>query len=187
VVLTALTDQEIETLLNLATAHFSKADCAFIKDMAGGHPYLLQTLASGLWELYQRPEEMDAKQRQQQAINDFYALVIDTLEGIWRSWPLNTQQAMMAVAFAQLDKLKRAFQRQGINVDSISQHIPHLKAELEVLKKQGFMVEDDKIAGGWRVYPKIFLHFIIDKQLESKYREKLPPEVWKTLLTPDFG
>jgi len=91
------------------------------------------------------------------------------------------------VTFVQLDKLKRAFQRQGINVENISQQIPRLKSELESLKRQGFVTEDEKIAGGWRVYPKIFLHFIIDKKLELKYREKLPPEVWKTLLTPDFG
>jgi len=187
VVLMPLSDHEIDNLLNQATTHFSKEDCTFIKDMAGGHPYLLQTLASCLWALYQRPELSDPKQRQQQATKDFYSTVTEALERIWGSWQLTTQQVMMAVTFAQLDKLKWVFQRQGINVESISQQIPRLKSELESLKRQGFVAEDGKVAGGWRVFPKIFLHFIIDKQLELKYREKLPPEVWKTLLTPDFG
>lgn len=185
-IVTGLSDIEIDELLNQSNERFSSQDYHFIKKMAGNHPYLLQMLASCLWELYETPN-LNATQRREQAIKDFYRKSESTLRSIWNTWELATQQTLMTVAFVQLEGLKDAFQRQGIDVDSLNWHIPRLKSELELLKKQGIAVEDEKIARGWRIRPEILLHFILDKKLELKYREKLPPEIWKNLLTLSFG
>ncbi len=179
VILGAFSQTEIDKLLAQADDDFTIENKALIQEMAGGHPYLLQIMASCLLEV-------DVALRPQQAIKDFYLKVGDVLNEIWNGWQPHTQQAVMSVTLAQLDKLKQAFQRQGINVDSISSQIPHLKSELEFLKKYGFLIEDGKVAGGWRVYPKIFLHFIIDRKLKEEYRDKLPIDVWKDLLTSNF-
>ncbi len=39
--------------------------------------------------------------------------------------------------------------------------------------------------GGWRVYPSIFLLFIISR-LKPEYRDKLSNSAWDKLFTPKF-
>ena len=187
VILGPLSTDKIDELLSKDDQYFTPEDRAFIKEIAGGHPYLLQVLASSLWTLYETQPETDFVNRRQQAEKDFYLKVNGTLDRIWRTWQEPSQQAFMSVALVQMEKLKRAFKRQGIDTDSISKHIPRLESELQFLKKYGFLTENKSVAGGWQVYPKIFLPFIIDKKLKLEYRKKLPPEIWKDLLTRQFG
>lgn len=189
VILGPLSSTEIDELLGQASGRFTAEDNALIEAMAGGHPYLLQVFASCLWELYDTQEKMDSAQRQQQAVKDFYLKVEDSLNTIWQVWLPSIQEDFTSVALAQLvqmENLKRAFQRQRVDVESVIKQVPRLKAELEFLKKYGFLVEDAKIAGGWRVYPKILLHFLINRKLKEEYLKNLPEEVWKNLLTPDL-
>ncbi|NJO14766.1 MAG: ATP-binding protein [Thioploca sp.] len=135
VILGPLSPPEIDKLLKPARERFTPAEEILIKEMAGGHPYLLQVLASCLWEI---DERTDSIQRQQQAVKDFYLKVEDILEATWHTWQTLAQQAFTSVALVQMEKLKQAFQRQGIDVESISKQIPRLKSELELLKNMVF-------------------------------------------------
>ena len=187
IILGPLFPTEINKILNLAQERFTPDDGVLIKKIVGGHPYLLQVFASCLWEV---DERTDSIQRQKQAVKDFYLKIEGTLVNIWDSWNDSTQQAFMSVAFAQfaqMEWLKRTFQRQGIEVESISKQIPRLKSELELLKKYGVLIEDERVAGGGRIYSEILLHFYFNKKLKLEYRKKLPPEIWDKLLTSHFS
>jgi hypothetical protein len=188
IILGPLSDTEINQLLELGKEHFTENDIDFIKDIAGGHPYLLQVAASGLWKhkLYENKAYEKEPFKRQQQTQKFYFQVEDALDKMRQSWSASMQKAFTSVAFAQMKQLKGVFKRQGINVESISRLIPSLKRDLELLKLYGFVMEDESIAGGWRICSSIFLHFII-LNFKQEYRDELPKEVWDNLFMPKFG
>ncbi|EDN67660.1 conserved hypothetical protein [Beggiatoa sp. PS] len=177
---------EISIDILLKPGNFTLDDADFLKDIAGGHPYLLQVAASILWSSDEKEDNL--LKRQQKVVEAFYMAVHDDLSEIWQSWPSTLQQAFSSVTLAQLSNFKNILKKQGIDVDSISRYIPPLKLNLEILKYYGFVTEDENIAGGWRVVPRIFLPFVL-LNLKPKYRDKLPKTVWDCLFkakeTPD--
>ncbi|RKZ92234.1 MAG: hypothetical protein DRR19_04820 [Candidatus Parabeggiatoa sp. nov. 1] len=65
VVLGALPDTEIDKLLHQGDAYFTDEDRSFLKEVAGGHPYLLKVAASNLWAEYEHGNEKKPIKRQQ--------------------------------------------------------------------------------------------------------------------------
>lgn len=172
----ALSESEIDELLGLG--NFSQEDIDFIKDIAGGHPYLSQVLSFFFWS-YPKKDE-DVITRHQKILERFYTEVHEDLFEIWQSWPSALREAFSAVALAQLKEFKDMLKKGDINVDRISHYIPPLKLDLEILKYYGFVTEDDGIQGGWRVVPRIFLPFIL-LNFKQEYKERLPKDMWGNL------
>jgi len=71
VVLGILSNPEMDRLLEKGNAYFSNNERKFIKNIAGGHPYLLQAAASKLWDIY-HGENCDEKPiKRQQRVQQF--------------------------------------------------------------------------------------------------------------------
>jgi hypothetical protein len=179
IMLGGLSEQAIEQLLNQGKDHFTEEDYTFLKDIAGGHPYLLQVAASVLWDFYLEGGK-NSQEYYPQIQEKYYLEVKQILREMWQSWYLSLQQVFVSVALAQMKNFKYIFEKQRISVDSISQGIPPLKLEAEFLKQYGFFIEDEKIQGGWRIVPRIFLPFIL-LNFKAKHRNKLPQKVWDNL------
>lgn len=171
---------DFEDVLTPARSVLSAEDIQRIADMAGGHPYLVQTLGSCLWESHQENRGLAPLLPHRQALQVFYPKVTAQLERIWQSWPLDIQKLTLTIALMQVEKLKAVLIRLGFEIDKLGQDILQQRPKLEGLKQQGLVAEDGQVVGGWRISPKIFLYFMIDKKLESKYRDKLPSEIWET-------
>ncbi|MDM8558620.1 ATP-binding protein [Candidatus Parabeggiatoa sp. HSG14] len=178
-VLGALSESEVDELL--AQGNFTDDDCGFIKDIAGGHPYLLQVVASTLWESYEDGNE-DNFAKQQRVKDYFYLKVKETLKNIWDSWDQEKQSIFMSVALVHLEKLGIKFPKE-VDIKSISNSLSLKASSLIELERYGFLRRDDKMHGGWRVYPGIFLLFIIDI-FKPEYRDKLSNKAWEKLSTP---
>jgi hypothetical protein len=132
----ALSETEIDELLH-QRERFTEEDCRFIKEIAGGHPYLLQLAATILWEAYDNDEENPIES----ARKTFPDRVEGLLNNILQTWSKNTCKAFLSVA-----------QKHDVS---------GFKTELEELEKQGFVVEDNN--GAWRVRASVFLSFVADK------------------------
>jgi len=135
IILGALSDASIDNLLQLRYHPFTEDDRCFIKDTAGGHPYLVQVAATILWEAYENkePEPLASAEK------TFYSRAKSTLNNILRSWAQSTTQAFLAVA------------RQ--------QDVSRFDTELDELEKQGF-VKQDKENGKWQVRAHVFSEFV---------------------------
>jgi hypothetical protein len=166
VILGPLSEIEIDELLRLGDDHFTEDDRNFIKDIAGGHPYLLQLTASVLWEIYEEGKEKNAMQRQQQAGRIVYDHVKEKLNMSWESWDQNRQKVFLSIALVPLEKQLKI---RHIDVKSISKEINRYKMELDHLERYGFLKRDD--TGNWQVYLGIFLRFLGEK-VKPKYRGK---------------
>jgi len=166
VILGPLAEIEVDKLLRLSDEHFTEDDCNFIKDIAGGHPYILQLTASILWKIYAAGNEKDAIKRQQQAGQLLYERMKEQLNFVWESWDESTRKVFVSIALVLLDNELKI---QHIDVRSISKEIKRYKTELDNLERYGFLKRDDE--GNWQVYSGIFLRFIGDK-VKPKYRGK---------------
>ncbi len=168
ILLGGLPEETVDKLLKLGK--FDEKDIEFIKNLAGSHPYLLQMIASTLYENNTRN------------LDKIYRQISNVLDEIWQSWPASLQQTFTSIALAQMVKLKDIFKKQRINVDNIINHMnddPILyQLDLEFLKQYGFLVKDENILGGWRIVPLIFLPFIL-YNFKPEYRKRLPKIAWE--------
>lgn len=188
IILGPLADGDVSTLLGLAGNCFTEDDKRFIKTVAGGYPYLLQMVASILYDDYQNEKETDSISRQQRVKQVFYEKVASTLKDIWGSWSSPLQGAFISVALTQLKALRNVFKKPEFDIDKITQRVESgYKAQLDYLKSHGFLIVDRNVPSGWRVYPSIFLPFVLMTRLKPEYREKVPKEIWNNLFAPRFG
>ncbi|MDM8568866.1 hypothetical protein QUF50_05030 [Thiotrichales bacterium HSG1] len=177
IILGALSDKTIDEFLCKKQAKFEETDRNFIKNLAGGHPYLLQIVASSLWEVREyemavsslevREYENDIEKQYSAAESSSYAKAENTLTNIWMSWERDIQEVFSSIAFVQnRDKLN-----DKLNIEGIKKEIPNRKTELSELEKYGFIKKDD---GDWCIYPSIFLQFMFfiskDEYKRDKYR-----------------
>jgi len=91
----------VNELLRWAGERFTMDDRRFIKEVAGGHPYLLQMAASVLWEVYEDAEGSPTQHRQQ-AGQELFDLCRPMLEASWRHWSPLVRRAMVAVTLTQI-------------------------------------------------------------------------------------
>ena len=178
IVLGALPESKVDELLAQGKPYFTDDDCAFIKYIAGGHPYLLEIAASTLWESYE-----DGNENERQRMKDiFYHDVKETLKNIWDSLNQESQSTFISVALVHIEKLGIKLPK-TVDIKNISETLSY--SSLIELEKYGFLIRDDEMRGGWRVYPSIFLLFIISR-LKPEYRDKLSNSAWDKLFTPKF-
>ena len=258
-------ESAVDELLRWAGERFAAGDRLFIKEAAGGHPYLLQTAASILWEVYEDAEGTPALQRQH-AGRDLLDSVATNLQDTWRLWLPETRRAIIAAALAHINALGhqpdrsdpgtysvaaicslmrdsftaqeiRRFCRdrppfspvldqlspsasledtidvlveycnkrllfaellseiQGFNPRQYDRYasqvqperfagLSDLGPELRLLEKQGFIMEDAAISGGWRVRPQVLLWWLADElasaiQSEQTFVDWLQEQVWE--------
>jgi hypothetical protein len=166
VFLGALSDTEVDKLL-LGDTYFTDKDHQFIKDIAGGHPYLLQVAASILWNYrYDQKNQKSVGKLDQQVEQDFYTKVQETLNSIWNSWDENRKKTGFTCLSTAQPKI---FKEMKINVEDIIKEIPDYQMELNELRQYGFVAQNNK--GGWQIIPKVFLDFVLEKFKEF-YRKQ---------------
>jgi hypothetical protein len=139
ITLGALSETEIDELLNQAEHKFDDGERRFLKEMTGGHPYLLGYAATLLWDAHEN-KEPNPIQSTEKAFSD---RVKGMLNNIVQSWHPNICKAFCLVVQKRDD-------------------VSHFKNELADLEKQGFVIQD-KESGEWRIRARVFADFVTDK------------------------
>ena len=178
-----LSDDAIEELLGRAGDRFRVEDCHFVKDVAGGHPYLLQVAASELWRAYEDGER-DPYRRRRRAGDGLYDKIALTMSDTWQFWSPEMRKALTVVALAHIPYL---LSQREFDVEHLLRDLRDFGRELKPLEKQGFIVEDEKVPGGWRVHPGALLWWLADELLrivrdETPFEEWLRAQEWDGLL-----
>jgi len=94
----------IAGLLRQAGGCFTLDDCRFIREIAGGHPYLLQVAASEQWEVYGEGER-DPCRRWHHVGRSLYEVAALTLSDTWQFWPPAMRWAFTTVALNHISFL----------------------------------------------------------------------------------
>ncbi|GEM_PF-749619 len=106
VTLGPLTPKDASALLSRAGDRFTTADVQFCTAVAGGHPYLLQAVASELWDAYEEDPE-DAAALRQEVAEQLYPEVSLTLKDTWRLWAPEVRCAFVSATLQQLQHLRQ--------------------------------------------------------------------------------
>lgn len=182
--LRALPSEDIDGLLDQDRHHLTAQDRRFIQEVAGGHPYLVQVAGSALWEAY-ADGETDAEQRFQRAGQALYRETQRDLHDTWQLWSPETRRALSAVGLAHLNVLREQghlFKSRRLDLKRLIREMNDYEPELRGLERQGFVVEDRNIPGGWRVRPLVLLSWLGDMLLQTA-RDPSSLE-WQSLLKP---
>ena len=166
-------NKDVEALLRRAGERFNPADCSFAIKVAGGHPYLLQTVASHLWEAYAEGEE-DRPRCRYQAGRNLYDKAALILRDTWRLWSPATRRAFTIVALADV---ARMLEQRRFYTPPLTRDRWDLGPEIRSLARQGFVAEDETAPTGYRVRPQAFLWWLAD-ELVRTVRDEAPFEKW---------
>jgi hypothetical protein len=135
ITLGALSETEIDQLLQQTERHLSEQDSRFIKEHADGHPYLLQIATTALWEAYDTEEKAPIK-----SANDRFSETVKViLNNVLQTWPPNRCQAFLSVARKE--------------------EVSRFRSELDELEKQGFVIQDNC---EWRIRSRVFSKWVAE-------------------------
>ena len=185
--LRAFPDVAVGRLLRRGDGYFTPADRRYLREIGGGHPYLLQAAASALWEAYAEGVE-DAVARRAEAGEYFYEQAAPALTDIWRYWTPDKQKALTAIGLAHLSS--PALGGREFRVERLIEALDSLRPEIRDLKKQGFIAEDDGVPGGWRIRPGALLWWLADEIVrlardDTPFEEWLLAQEWQGQLTKE--
>ncbi len=138
-----LSGTEIDGLLKQEGCPFNRDDRRFIKDITGGHPYLLQVAVLVLWEAYEKGE----KEPRKTAARNFPGRIHGMLRNIIQSLSSKAREAIVSLA-------------KGENISDFEN-------ELDILAKEGFIARNDN--NNWQISPRILADFINSKSKEELY------------------
>ncbi|EDN70029.1 archaeal ATPase [Beggiatoa sp. PS] len=168
IVLGPLSNEEVEKLLRSENIYFTDEDRDFITNLAGKRPFLLQVVASVLWESYKTEQEKDIFKRQNEVKQEVYDRTKETLNDTWQSWTLTTRKAFTAVALASLESLQKVLKIEPVDIKERIDNEMGFKSALYELEKQGFVKqEDEHVEHHWQIYPTIWLTFLADQPKQT--------------------
>jgi len=179
-----LPEADIEQLLRQGDKHFTEEDYRFIKNLAGGHPYLLQLAASVWWQNYEGGDEIDILSWQQ-AERDIYNKAKETLKTIWHVFTLRVDMLKTFTSVALIHLAALPGQPLTLTTSMRSQlidNINRLRSEREYLEKSGLIVYDNTHES-WRVLPRVFLTFVKEEKLTREVSGKLNDSSYEKWLT----
>ncbi len=160
----ALTDKEVEKLFSLAGNRFKDHEKYAIRTLAGKHPYLLQATCAALWDAYEEDEinRQSYIVERLQEVNFFFS-------HIWRSWTPEVRKAFTITAVAHQERLLK---NSGFFGDNLMSSLEDWKPELRELKEKGWIEEDEKFKGGYKISAEIMLAWLSDELTKAARTEK---------------
>jgi len=129
-----LSEAEIDKLLEQSERKLTKDAHQFIKNAAGGHPYLLQVATGVWWNAYDDNENNPIERAEE----IFPKKIKSLLNNILQAWAENTCKAFLSVA-----------QKRDVS-DFIE--------ELDELEEQGFIMKEN---GVWQIRPSVFSSLLV--------------------------
>jgi len=139
VTLGVLSETEIDQWLQKSERKLTDEACGFIKNAAGGHPYLLRAATYSWWNSYDEDENNPIEKAEQ----IFRQKVRNLANEVLKSWPQKTCQAFLSIS-------------QKHNVSDIE--------ELDELEKQGIIIKKDNV---WQIRTNVFSSLLAKKAMSN--------------------
>jgi hypothetical protein len=151
----AFTDKDAQTLLMRGDAYFTPADKEYLVNLAGGHPFLLQTAAFALWEAYE--DESDEGTRCEATAHELLEGASVALTDTWRLWSPETRKAVTIIA---LDLLPSIVKGKEFDLQALIASLGTYTPEIDELKKRGILVADPRYKSGYNLQAQVMLGWL---------------------------
>ena len=140
VTLGVLSETEIDQWLQKSERNLIDEARGFIKNAAGGHPYLLRVATYSWWNAYDEDENNLIEKAEQ----NFHQDVRNLANEVLKSWSKKTCQAFLSI----------------LQKHNVSDFIE----ELYELEEQGFIIKEDNV---WQICPSIFSSLLAEKAMSN--------------------
>lgn len=162
--LAAFKKQEALVLLSRGRPYFSPSDEAWLWQIAGGHPFLLQAAAAALWDMY-ADGNPEASVRFEQAGKEFYRQAAPLFQDTWRLW---TPEMKKAFTIAALDNMPLLLGRErAYDLNTLLKVLPDYQPELRLLETRGYLRPDPALPGGWGIQAEAMLWWLAEALLQA--------------------
>ncbi|MEM7134581.1 MAG: effector-associated domain EAD1-containing protein [Chloroflexota bacterium] len=166
ITLSAFNDKEMAQLLDRAKETFRKKDRLLLRQLTGGHPFLLQAASAALWDAYE-DEIDDPSERHAIMLERLHKELQYHFVDTWQNWSPEFRQAYMTVA---LIHLKEKVDGEDFQVDEFLADLPNWEPELKELAYVGF-IKRSKASGGWDINQTITLAWFVDELTKASRSE----------------
>lgn len=169
-------DADVKSLLDLAGERFTAADRQGIREVAGGHPFLLQAAAAALWEAGEEGLEAPEARRAfmaRQLRREQRAHFHDT----WRLWGPEMRRAFAAAALTHTAQL---LPDRRFLASPFERALRESGPELDDLEAVGLLRRAAAASGGWKVTCQAMLWWLAD-ELARTVRGEQSFEEWLRL------
>lgn len=160
IVLGSFSTSDVDELISQGNEKFDRFDRDFIRFLSGGHPYILQTLSSTLWEIIDSDEYNNRSLAYNEACNRVKLSIRQHFDDCWRYWTSPQRQAFTVIGLSQISDLisKRAF-----NVGELIEDLRDLQPEIDDFTRVGLLKKDNQAASGWYIIQPILLWWLEDE------------------------
>ena len=156
----ALSERELQKLLDRAGDRFSVVDREYVKRVSGGHPYLAQTAAAMLWEAAE--EGTTGAARFEAAGRDHYWQTRQHFSDTWRVWSRSTRKVITCIALGQIPELLGNYH---FNTSAWVEDLSDYRLELDALEVSGVLTQtNDK---DWRIKQEALLWWLADELIKT--------------------
>lgn len=156
----ALSESELQKLLDRAGKRFSAVDREYVKRVSGGHPYLAQTAAAMLWEAGE--EGITGAARYEAAGRDHYWQTRQHFSDTWRVWSQSTRKVITCIALGQIPELVGSYH---FHTSDWIEDISEYRLELDALEVSGVLTQTNDQE--WRVNQDALLWWLADELITT--------------------
>ncbi|MBN1450260.1 MAG: AAA-like domain-containing protein [Anaerolineales bacterium] len=160
----AFKEKDALALLAQGEEYFTKQDIKYLRRVAGGHPFLLQAAALGLWDVYE-DEESDAKLRYEETGEFLYHQAKPVLKDSWRLWAPEMKKVFTIVALDNMPLLLGREREYDLN--ALLKNLPNYTPELRILEARGYMLPDAQLLGGWGIQAEVMLWWLAEELIQA--------------------
>ncbi len=165
----------VDALLRRGQDRLDAADQAFIKRIAGRHPYLLQAAAYYLWDMYE--DETGPLGRRERAGREFFAEVAESLlQDIWLSWTPYMQMAFTLVGLE--DMSAHLPDGRSFDIRALLRDLPHLAPEMRKLEQRGFVRPAPDRAVGYAPQAEVMVWYLAETLTRALRPEGVDLAAW---------
>lgn len=155
-VLCSFPENDVKQLLSRGDSKFATQDIRSIRQLAGGHPFLLQAAAAAMWEAHEDNIE-GSTERRRVVGQRLYHEYKHFFSSLWTHWTPEMKQAFTVVGLAQADM--KLHDRQ-FNLEEFAEDLKNWNPELCEMENCGLLVRDASISIGWRVTQEVMVWWL---------------------------
>jgi hypothetical protein len=163
IVLGAFPAGDVEALLDRAGDRFTAQDRREIRQLAGGHPFLLQAAAAILWDAYDEGIA-DEGECSRSVTQKLFQEQRQHFANTWRNWTPETRQAFTVVALADTGEM---LPDRKFHLNELLEGLPAWQPELTDLESAGLLARQSVARSGWRVTQRIMVLWLADELMRA--------------------
>jgi len=172
----SFSEKSIATLLDWGVPDFSLSERRVIRELAGGHPFLLQVISAAMWDAIQ--SRVDSERLRLEYVSRKVRFEYrDHFEDMWHRWSPHHQVAFASVALISMRHEIQLLSSRDFVITGVEARLAHFSQELGELELAGMISNSPNIRGKWQIASMLMVWWLAD-EINRNTRDTVVFEEW---------